>query len=58
MNLSIYSFRNSLREYINNYDLPSEVKRLVVGELYKEIEKSAIEETVKEAEEREKNEKD
>lgn len=57
-NLKIVSFRENLKTFIKNYDLPSEVKRMVIAEIYAETERSALEDTLKEAEEREKNEKD
>lgn len=53
--LSVYSFKENIKQLIDKYGLPKEVVRLVLKELYTETEKSALEEVLREAEEREKN---
>lgn len=41
MNLKIIEFEITLKNYINSVDLPQEVKRLAMKEIYEEISASA-----------------
>lgn len=51
--IEIKDFDFTLRKFINDYDLPAEVKRLVLKEIYGDISAMANEECLKEAQERE-----
>lgn len=52
--LEVMSFKKSLEDYINNQTMPKEVIRLVLKEIYLGAEKSAIEEALMQAKEKEK----
>lgn len=54
MNLKIREFKLSLVAYINETDIPEEIKRMVLKEIYEDIEKAADEMVVQEFNEREK----
>lgn len=56
--LKVYSFKENIKKYIGEQGLPLEVVRLCLAEIYTEIEKSAMQEILHEAEEREKNAED
>lgn len=53
--LKVYSFKENIKRFIEEQALPKEVVRMCLAEIYSEIEKSAMQEILKEAEEREKN---
>lgn len=58
MNLKIREFKLSIENYIEKTELPTEVKRMVVKEIYENIFSLANEEISKELESREKEEKE
>lgn len=57
MNLKIREFKITLSNYINEIDLPEEVKRMVLKEIYAEIEKKANDAILLELNKRESQEK-
>lgn len=57
MNLKIREFELTLESYINNYDLPEEVKRLAIKEIYEKISAKANNSMASEIEERDKTER-
>lgn len=57
MNLKIKEFKIALSNYINEMDLPEEVKRMVLKEIYDEIEKKANDAILLELNKRESQEK-
>lgn len=58
MNLRIREFKFSIENYIEKTELPIEVKRMVIKEIYENISSLANEEISKEIEIREKEEKE
>lgn len=56
MNLKIREFKVTLENYINNTDLPPEVKRMVLNEIYESADRSASEAIAAEIKEREEQE--
>lgn len=58
MNLKIREFKLSIENYIEKTELPTEVKRMVIKEIYENISSLANEEISKEIEIREKEEKE
>ena len=51
--INVADFTNTIRKFINEYDLPCEVKRLAVNEVYTELAKVACDEIYSQALERE-----
>lgn len=56
--LKVFSFKENIKKYIEEQALPKEVVRMCLAEIYAEVEKSALQEILQEAEEREKNAQD
>lgn len=52
--IDIISAKNTIETYINGLNLPKEVIRMMLKEIYQKAEKDAYEEAMKQAEEREK----
>lgn len=48
--VDIYVFKHSILKFINDADIPSEVKRLVLKEIYDEVQTKALEDMKKELE--------
>lgn len=53
--LDIISVKQTIENYINGLDMPKEVIRMVVKEVYQKTEKDAYEEALAQAKEREEN---
>lgn len=58
MNLKIREFKVTLENYINNTDLPPEVKRIVLKEVYESAEWAANEAIASEIKERDEKEEE
>lgn len=56
MNLKIREFKLTLEKYISGSDLPPEVKRMVLKEIYESAEREAMEAIAAEIKEREEQE--
>lgn len=52
--LEVFLFKENIKRYIEDNALPYEVKRMCLAEIYAEVEKSALQEILQQAEEREK----
>lgn len=58
MNLKIREFKVTLENYINNMDLPPEIKRMVLKEIYESVERVANEAIAAEIKERDEREEE
>lgn len=56
--ITVMSFSNSIKEYVNNTPLPAEVKRLALKEIYDEVKAQALNEALAEAKEMEEKDAD
>jgi len=52
--LDIVSARVNIETYIDNLDMPKELIRMILADIYKKVSDSAYQEAMKEAEEKEK----
>lgn len=53
--IKVKDFEFTLTKFIKDYDLPMEVKRLVLKEIYDDINEEATKECIDQAKEREEN---
>lgn len=51
--LEIYSFKENIKRFIEAQALPKEVVRMCLAEIYAEVEKSALQELLEQAKEKE-----
>lgn len=54
--LSVYEFKNAIKEFVTNSTIPDEVKRMVLAEILKEQEQITLETLKREIEERDREE--
>lgn len=53
--LEVITFKKTIEDYVKSVDMPMEVKRLVIKEIYEDVHKKALEEVMSEISEREEN---
>ena len=53
--LEIISMKQTIKDYLNSCGAPKEISRMVVREVYEDLQREALEEALTEAKEREKD---